>query len=147
MKKKETEANLDFSLDDYETDYKPEISQKTRPFEFRLMPEHVSASGKNLFRVIRCRYDYRYKRHTIRLEMCCGQSRVVKFQLWGYMDIEGFYESISKLKNALKKGLCVYIQLNDLCMLSYRFNNSSGISLYSTGFRIVGISSDENIFG
>lgn len=157
MEKKELNlmSNLGFGIGENIPDLKtcPELPDepsppphKVRLSEFKLEPKYVSKTGKNFFRVLRYRYDYRYKRHTIRLEMCCGQSRVIKFSLWDNKDIEGFQESVSQLKDTLKKGLYVYIKLDDLCILSYNFNHSSGISFYSTGFRIVGISSDEHLF-
>lgn len=106
-----------------------------RPFNFLIAPKQVSCTGLNLFRVINCRYDYKYQRYSVRLEMYGKQHHVVKFYRIRNTE-QSFKEDISKLKEIMKKGLDVYISLDDLSLLSYRFNNSSGISMYSAGFRI-----------
>lgn len=103
-------------------------------FEFKIQPEHISTSGLNLFKVISYRYVYAkpyMRKIAIRLQMGCGQEKNVKF----YDD--GNNAAIVELKQALKRGDTVYISLYDIILRSYQFNNSSGISFYSSGFRIV----------
>lgn len=110
-------------------------------FEFKIQPEHISASGLNLFKVLGYRYVYSPKpslrKIAIKLAMGCGQEKTVKF-----IEAPNRF-AIDEIKKALKHGNTVYISLHDIILTSYHFNNSSGISMYSNGFRIISVIPNE----
>lgn len=106
-------------------------------FEFHIQPEHISTSGLNLFKALSYRYVYAPTPHmrkiAIKLVMGCGQEKTVKF------NEEPNRIAVDELKQALRRGDAVYVSLYDIILMSYRFNESSGISFYSNGFRIMKI--------
>lgn len=108
--------------------------RNTRPFELLLEPHHISKSGLNAFRVINCHTCYgRIKYFTMRLEMSNCQTKVVRFSYEHNLDL------IPIIKDAMKKDNIIHIALNDVRLVSYSFNNSTGIVMNSSGFRILNI--------
>lgn len=131
---------LQVLIDVLETEKNNLETEAKKTFEFQLQPEHISTTGLNLFRVAGWKYSYlrttfqNFRRLAVKLEMCCGQTKAVKFP-----ENSTNNTAVNELKKALKHGDTVYISLNDVILKSYHFNESSGISLYSNGFKIVKI--------
>jgi hypothetical protein len=54
------------------------------------------------------------------------------------MNSEGKNNAVIKtIKEAMKNGARIFIALDDIKLLSYSFNHSSGICMYTSGVRIV----------
>lgn len=105
------------------------------PYELELVPEYMSKTGMNLFEVLNCNTVYKYhrKQFTVRLEMCKKQTKVVRI-----INSEGNNNAVIKtIKEAIKNGDRIFVALDDIKLLSYSFNHSSGICMYSSGVRVV----------
>ena len=105
-----------------------------KQYELELTPCHLSKTGLNSFKVLNCNFRYnctKPKMFTMRLEMCNGQSKVVKF------DYNCLAPDIVELvRSNVKANNTVYISLYNIRLSSYHYMNKTGISMYSSGFRI-----------
>ena len=105
------------------------------PFVMKLRPEALSSTGTEQFElieVIKAKLNGQscYK---LRVLTYGGEAKLVRL----VSTTPASDKEIELAKSVLKTGMTVAIVFDDLTVQSYKFNNSSGLSLYANDFHVV----------
>lgn len=105
------------------------------PFVMRLRPEALSSTGTEQFELIEI-VKTKVNSHScykLRVLTYGGDAKLVRL-ISSSPDSE---KEIEIAKSVLKTGMTVAITFDELTVQSYKFNNSSGLSLYANDFHVV----------
>ena len=105
------------------------------PFVMKLRPEALSSTGTEQFELIEVikAKSNGHRCYKLRVLTYGGESKLVRL-ISTSPDSE---KEIEIAKSVLKTGMTVAIVFDDLTVQSYKFNNSSGLSLYANDFHVV----------
>ena len=111
-----------------------------RPFYLSIRPEALSTTGTDVFElheiVTQMRNGIRYTK--LGVNVYGNGLRLVSI----YSKSPETKQRIQEAKKALKSGLIVPVRFKRLSLQSFRFNNSSGITLYADDFYLIEASDD-----
>ena len=105
------------------------------PFVMKLRPEALSSTGTEQFElieVIKAKSNGQ-SCYQLRVLTYGGEAKLVRL----VSTTPASDKEIELAKSVLKTGMTVAIVFDDLTVQSYKFNNSSGLSLYANDFHVV----------
>lgn len=105
------------------------------PFVMKLRPEALSSTGTEQFELIEVikAKSNGHSCYKLRVLTYGGEDKLVR--LVSTTPVSD--KEIEIAKSVLKTGMTVAIVFDDLTVQSYKFNNSSGLSLYANDFHVV----------
>lgn len=105
------------------------------PFFMKLRPEALSSTGTEQFELIEVikAKSNGHSCYKLRVLTYGGEAKLVRL----VSTTPASDKEIELAKSVLKTGMTVAIVFDDLTVQSYKFNNSSGLSLYANDFHVV----------
>lgn len=105
------------------------------PFVMKLRPEALSSTGTEQFELIEVIKAKSNGQSCYKLRVLTygGEAKLVRL----VSTTPASDKEIELAKSVLKTGMTVAIVFDDLTVQSYKFNNSSGLSLYANDFHVV----------
>ena len=105
------------------------------PFFMKLRPEALSSTGTEQFELIEVikAKSNGHSCYKLRVLTYGGEDKLVRL----VSTTPASDKEIELAKSVLKTGMTVAIVFDDLSVQSYKFNNSSGLSLYANDFHVV----------
>ena len=105
------------------------------PFFMKLRPEALSSTGTEQFELIEVIKAKSNGQSCFKLRVLTygGEAKLVRL----VSTSPASDKEIEIAKSVLKTGMTVAITFDELTVQSYKFNNSSGLSLYANDFHVV----------